>query len=1117
MRTNTDTQAKVSMCPTRLVPDGVAQEDDFRHRDVATAIADMILTEPGCSIALTGSWGSGKSTVVEFLAEQLKERGGVETFVFDAWAHQGDPLRRSFLEKLIGWCGQDTRRWIEDTAFWARVVDELARRSETIETTSAPRLTRWGVAGALALLVVPVALQVYQKINYSYHPFWEWVAILASSLPIIVAALLFGTWCRAECKKSPKNRRPIPNLFFTSAENNITSTSSKTPDPTSVEFEEKYTRLLTEVLGNKARRILIVVDNLDRVDRADAKAVWASMRVFLEAHARSQMWQERVWLLVPFDPEAIDDLWNGGVSEEDGPSARVGRHFLEKTFQATFRVPPVILSDRRGYLLKQLRMAFPRHSEDEFYRVFRIYDRLSDPRGQTTPRNLKLFVNSIGALHRQWQDRIPLVEQAAFVLRCGEMEKLLNAQGRNELLPSLPNTISGLLGEDWPRNFAAMYFNVEPAEAFQVLLRGPVQSAIRDGNAECLAALQSNPGFGEVMDRVVEDICGLASGVQSDMLANAATAFAGVKPNWEGYGPCKMYLCRAAATLGEWDPFTREVAVGISHIIDMAPDLYDFAPMIRSIGESLAKPKSAQFDPVDWCSAVEVLLPPLYSRDPESFARLFRVAGKPGWYLDVIGLLRKVPALESLWSDLRPAVPCKDVIGALVQSADAGEWDGSWLEIVTGLSKVRAEWDWSPLVEALGRRIGGEMTALTDDAAAATLTLFSLAESQQSAREFFEHGVNEDSSYQRLHLLVQAGEVEAAAVSLLPLLTGEAIIHPQGRATYGYTQATRLAQIGRQFASELCGDPAENAPLVASAVSHCLEWAGCAKWRDLSERWEDRRRLVESLLKGALKDTDGGDISTDEIVGHYDFWESIIGDKALDGFASKRSEELIALLKATKFDVSQRHLYLLALADGASDEFRAFLSDGLKACSSEDWSEALEGETELVKIALELGARGLRLGQPFQDALVAHVDSMLDGGPVGQFSPIWPSVVGLLESDQLEVFEDRLLAKFNSRSGSLKGLLPYYGQMLAELVLREGPKRSLERIIEIIESHDPEELGWLTRVVGKWAAHGGKTSNHRKDWLERARAAAGQEISQEEREALDGFIRAVGPSTSAGI
>ena len=92
-------------CPSHLVPDAPASKDQFNgpHARVALAMADVIRSERGGqSIGLSGSWGAGKSTVITLLRSALETDSNFRVWVFDAWAHEKDPLRRTFLETLIG-------------------------------------------------------------------------------------------------------------------------------------------------------------------------------------------------------------------------------------------------------------------------------------------------------------------------------------------------------------------------------------------------------------------------------------------------------------------------------------------------------------------------------------------------------------------------------------------------------------------------------------------------------------------------------------------------------------------------------------------------------------------------------------------------------------------------------------------------------------------------------------------------------------------------------------------------------------------------------------------------------------------------------------------------------
>lgn len=601
----TESTLKDQPCPTRLITDSVTTEDAFQHRAIAEAIADTLLHEQGgCAIGLTGSWGSGKSTVIELLKKSLNSSASnVQLFVFDAWAHQGDPLRRSFLETLITWCIE--RRWIESEEKWRGVVEELARRKEEVKTENTPHLTSWGIAGALLILLAPVALQCYAKAQFQYHPYLDACAFLLSALPFLFGLAMLLYW------QLQRRGEPLPSLVFTSTGSKVVSKTSRVPDPTSVEFEKYYRELLTEVLDDSKRQLVLVIDNLDRVNHDDARSIWASLRVFFDpALATSGNWYKRVWVLVPFDREGVEGLWD--ATGQDGTGNAMSKHFLEKTFQATFRVPPIILSNWEGFLLQQLRFAFPNHSDDEFHTIFRLYDQVL-PQGAEppTPRNIKIFVNDVGSLHRQWRDTIPLADQAAYALIARSSSGLLTLLSAAESNDA--KHLSAMLAPDWQRRLAAIHFNVPQEAAYQVLLAGPVNTALHGGDGAALLKMENNPGFPEVLEETVERYCGVRGGVDEPRLPLLARAISYLRNKSTAYFVCWHRLYIAVSSVTQWKPFNHETAQGISKIVEAARPEASIVPLIVSVAGSLSWQASNEAH--DWARGVATILPAFIKRE----------------------------------------------------------------------------------------------------------------------------------------------------------------------------------------------------------------------------------------------------------------------------------------------------------------------------------------------------------------------------------------------------------------------------------------------------------------------------------------------------------------------
>ena len=126
---------------------------------IAFAIADLIDSAEagGKVVGLEGGWGTGKSTVVNLLQQRLHERDAKYSVItFDAWAHESDPLRRTYLETLIRHL--QGRKWVDRDA-WDKMLERMANRRREESTKIVPKPTSLGVLLAISLVPVPLEYQ----------------------------------------------------------------------------------------------------------------------------------------------------------------------------------------------------------------------------------------------------------------------------------------------------------------------------------------------------------------------------------------------------------------------------------------------------------------------------------------------------------------------------------------------------------------------------------------------------------------------------------------------------------------------------------------------------------------------------------------------------------------------------------------------------------------------------------------------------------------------------------------------------------------------------------------------------------------------------------------------
>ncbi|MCY3881736.1 MAG: P-loop NTPase fold protein [Chloroflexi bacterium] len=487
----------VARCPTGTLDDAPADQDAFgSYESKAEVIHDLVTTEPGGrTIGLEGEWGSGKSTVVKLLAKRMAGPDSL-LFVFDTWAHEGDPLRRSFLEKLIdslaGKC------WI-DQASKAERLDGLTKRRHVERT----RLGLLASVAAVAALVLSLSTALVSGGLASSSPDWIWwgvVLSLAAVVAVIGAGLL--QWFRT--------RSPL--TFIDSQHDRETI---QTPNPTSVEFETTFEKLMKDALGDSGgRRLVIVVDNLDRVAPGDARAIWTTLQTFLH-HSRDPepTWLKQLWILLPYDRSAIEWLWGAHARgkrttvrflhldadrspERSAALQKRAESFVEKTVQLRFAVPVPLLSDWREYLKTLLRSVLPKHEAD-FNSVYRLYANRLDSEGRSpTPRELKQYVNHIGALHREWQDRLPLSSLAYYAcLRSAGTDVAAALRDR----PLRGASVADLLASDVEAHLAAIALNRPPEEAIDLLLGPRVRNALLQGDSRDLLELLDRSVFWDVL------------------------------------------------------------------------------------------------------------------------------------------------------------------------------------------------------------------------------------------------------------------------------------------------------------------------------------------------------------------------------------------------------------------------------------------------------------------------------------------------------------------------------------------------------------------------------------------------------------------------------------------
>ncbi|MGF6879164.1 P-loop NTPase fold protein [Paraburkholderia sp. MM5477-R1] len=492
----------------KLLDDEPSETDQLGpHELIAAAIAEVVRCQSGGkTIRLDGEWGAGKSTVVRLLGKKLVDRD-TTMFVYDAWVHVGDPLRRVFLDSLLDtlerktWLGPNAARWEKRRATLAgRFKVTVERKKPTLNVFA--RLTPW------AAWSLPLLFWVAQK-------FFDTPVTWLSGMGIGPRFALFAALTSISLAIWLSLKEESVAFLLTRTPLEFTSEKEDEPTATSIEFQKFFSDLMIEALGEEdgRRKLLIVVDNLDRVGAEETNDVWALLRSFLDNPAfQSQPWFRRVWVLVPVAKQIgvssnSDELAEESVSNpltSFTQSANPKSVFLDKVFQVKFELPPPSLKRWTEFLRKLCRAAFVNSSLDADA-IVRLYVNETGGRAPS-PRDLVRFVNDLVGLRLQWGEQFSLTELAAFTLS-GARDKVVMQVQQGQRPWERFEALMGLPRGKFKPAFRTLCLSVGNATAAMTSeYRTQIRDALFEGRADDVVVALREEGAGWVLDSLISEL-----------------------------------------------------------------------------------------------------------------------------------------------------------------------------------------------------------------------------------------------------------------------------------------------------------------------------------------------------------------------------------------------------------------------------------------------------------------------------------------------------------------------------------------------------------------------------------------------------------------------------------
>jgi hypothetical protein len=472
------------------------------HKKTAKIITETIKTEnlEKRVIGLEGEWGSGKSNVIKIIEDQLGDE--YYTFIFDSWGNQEDLTRKSFLEQLISQLFK--KDFLTNTKKWEKLESELLSKTSKIHKQKFPKTKPYWVLLTLSILFLAGFSSFYDNVlvlnndiihSIDFGPFWKPVlSVYVLPILLFIWALFLGAKDyfkqRSDNSKKEKIKQEskwdtLGKIFYWFSGQEVDTEELENileDEPSVKKFREYFSKIEEDIKANN-KKIVIVFDNIDRLEDEKIKSLWSSIHTFFAEDTDSVA----SWIIIPYDKGKLNNCFDGNG-------------FIEKTFAINFRVTPPVVTEWESFLSDSIDFAFGKRimtaKEKEY--VIKLFDILIES-PTIKPRQVINYVNDLVAQYLQWEEEVKSGEiklryLALFILTKDEISKK-----PNEIILSrsyLKTAISQFDNlAELDENISAITFGVEKKLANEVLLFRELQRIFREGDSSKIDDFSNHAAF----------------------------------------------------------------------------------------------------------------------------------------------------------------------------------------------------------------------------------------------------------------------------------------------------------------------------------------------------------------------------------------------------------------------------------------------------------------------------------------------------------------------------------------------------------------------------------------------------------------------------------------------
>lgn len=332
-------------------------------------------------LAIEGGWGTGKSNVVRMLEQSVGQVKGVAdgkeciAFVnYDLWAHRQELSRKSILESIVAELTNERK------ILPKRFQRELYELTGTRVSGYTKTLDHYGWMAAIAVSTFAVLAACRKTIDFLPR-YLVGVAIVALFGEFLQSWIYLGYGFRGALSRLGMILRlKSPEVEICEFQH---SHDASVDD--FISFMYKVMAALADTAGDKMPyHLVIVFDNLDRLDESEIRQFWSAVHV-LFAEQKSKR-PKNLQIIIPYDRNRVRKAFGSDLD---------GDEHINKTVDIVFDMPEPIMVDWAAFLKDRMIAAFDGSvAEEEILGAIRVFDWLRTAK-DLTPRSVIALVNDL--------------------------------------------------------------------------------------------------------------------------------------------------------------------------------------------------------------------------------------------------------------------------------------------------------------------------------------------------------------------------------------------------------------------------------------------------------------------------------------------------------------------------------------------------------------------------------------------------------------------------------------------------------------------------------------------------------------------------------------------------